>query len=118
MEKTKAAQFEGDPTKAVAGQVDVTAQAPETQRDAAAEEAAKGTFADRPEYKDYATAARDDSDYGFDTSTVDEPKVTISDGVTIPQSKVDEIRLDAEIAKKRLFCSTNKVKFQVTKLVL
>ena len=47
-----------------------------------------GTFADRPEYKDYATAARDDSDYGFDPSTVDEPQVTISDGVTIPQSKM------------------------------
>jgi len=96
MDKTVAAQFEGDLTKVEAGEVDVTAQAPETQRDAAAEEAAKGTFADRPEYKDYATAARDDSDYGFDTSTVNEPKVTISDGVTIPQSKVDEIRLDAE----------------------
>jgi len=96
MDKTVAAQMKGDPTKAVAGQVDVTAQAPETQRDDAAEKAALGTFADRPEYKDYATAARDDSDYGFDTSTVDEPQVTISDGVTIPQSKVDEIRLDAE----------------------
>ena len=96
MDKTVAAQFEGDLREAEAGQVDVTAQAPETQRDAAAEKAALGTFADRPEYKDYATAARDDSDYGFDPSTVDEPKVTISDGVTIPQSKIDEIKLDAE----------------------
>ena len=96
MDETVAAQFEGDPTKAEAEQVDDISQAGKTQRDDAAEEAAKGTFADRPEYKDYATAARDDSDYGFDTSTVDEPQVTISDGVTIPQSKVDEIRLDAE----------------------
>ena len=96
MDKTVAAQQTDPLREAEAGQVDVTAQAPETQRDAAAEEAALGTFADRPEYKDYATAARDDSDYGFDTSTVDEPQVTISDGVTIPQSKVDEIRLDAE----------------------
>ena len=96
MDATVAAQQTDPLREAEAGQVDVTAQAPETQRDAAAEEAAKGTFADRPEYKDYATAARDDSDYGFDPSTVDEPQVTISDGVTIPQSKIDEIRLDAE----------------------
>ena len=96
MDKTVAAQQTDPLREAEAGQVDVTAQAPETQRDDAAEKAALGTFADRPEYKNYATAARDDSDYGFDTSTVDEPKVTISDGVTIPQSKVDEIRLDAE----------------------
>ena len=96
MDATVAAQMKGDPTKAVAGQVGATTQAPETQRDAAAEEAAKGTFADRPEYQAYATAAKDDTDYGFDPKTVSGPKVTISKGVTIPQSKVNEIRLDAE----------------------
>ena len=93
-----------DPTKAAEGKVSRTGvagqatatEAKETGRDTAAEEAAKGKFVDRPEYEDYATAARDDSDYGFDPSTVDEPKVSIRDGVTIPQSKVDEIKLDAE----------------------
>jgi len=93
-----------DPTKAAEG--DVTSrgyafqakasEAKETKRDDAAEEAAKGKFVDRPEYEAYAEGARDDSDYGFDPSTVDEPKVTISEGMTIPQSKVDEIKLDAE----------------------
>ena len=93
-----------DPTKAAEGKVSKTGvagqatatEAKETRRDTAAEEAAKGKFVDRPEYEDYATAARDDSDYGFDPSTVDEPKVSIRDGVTIPQSKIDEIKLDAE----------------------
>ena len=97
LDPTKAAK--GDVSKepvAGGGQEAEATEAKETERDTAAEEAAKGKFVDRPEYEDYATAARDDSDYGFDPSTVDEPKVTISDGVTIPQSKVDEIKLDAE----------------------
>ena len=57
---------------------------------------ALGDAVGRPDYKDYAKGAMDDSDYGFDPSTVDEPKVTTSEGMTIPQSKVDEIKLDAE----------------------
>ncbi len=97
LDPTKAAK--GDVSKepvAGGGQEAEATEAKETERDTAAEEAAKGKFVDRPEYEDYATAARDDSDYGFDPSTVDEPKVSIRDGVTIPQSKIDEIKLDAE----------------------
>jgi hypothetical protein len=95
MDKTVAAQMKGDPTKAVAGQVDVTAQAPETQRDAAAEKAALGTFADRPEYKDYATAEVSDKTYEVDP-TISGPEVERREGVTIPQAEMDRLSAIAQ----------------------
>ena len=61
------------------------------QRDRKAEAAALGIAAGRPVAQDYATAQTDDSDYSFDTSTVSDPSVTTSEGVTISDAKVAEL---------------------------
>ena len=97
---TVAAKFDEDVTKATAGGTDgqaVASEAPKTTRDDAKETEARGTAAQRdPDLidKKYATAATDG--VAEIASVVEGPDVDTRTGVTIPQSKIDEIKLDAE----------------------
>ncbi len=66
------------------------------ERDTAAEEAAKGEAATRPKARDYAKAATTDD--RFIVGPIDGPDVDTRTGVTIPQSKIDEL---TKLAKDR-----------------
>ena len=97
---TKAAKFDEEVTKATAGGTDGGAEASKalkTERDDAKETEAKGTAVKRDPNligKEYATAATDG--VAEVVSGVEGPDVDTRTGVVIPQSKIDEIKLDAE----------------------
>ena len=92
-----------DPTKAAEGTVSQTGyasratatQADKTKRDLAAEKAALGTAADRPEYQDYATAQVSDKTYEVDP-TIRGPEVERREGVTIPRAEMDRLSAIAQ----------------------
>ena len=99
-----------DPTKAAEGKVSKepvagggkeaeASKALKTKRDDVAEEAAKGTAVKRDPNlidKEYAEGATSDDGPITVDPTIPEPDVDTRTGVTIPQSKIDEIKLDAE----------------------
>ena len=90
-------------TKAAQGEVSIIAEADQAtaatvdtaQRDKAAEEAAMGTAADRPEYQDYATAEVSDKTYEVDP-TIRGPEVERREGVTIPRAEMDRLSAIAQ----------------------
>ena len=90
LDPTKAA--EGEVTKeAVAGggQEAEATEADLTRRDTAAEEAAKGKFADRPVYTDYATAAQ--SDKRYEVVEANDPEVAKRNAQTMSQREQKDL---------------------------
>jgi hypothetical protein len=88
MDATTAAQLKKPTTTAEAGQAKA-ATVDTAQRDAAAEKAALGTAAQRPDEKDYATGVT--TDETFRVEDVEGPAVTTSEGVTISEAKIAEL---------------------------
>jgi hypothetical protein len=94
MSKTIAANSKVS-TKAEAGEASLTERAKAPDRDAAEEQEAMSIpAADRPEYKEYATAARDDTKNVVED--VEGPAVERREGITITDQERDELRKIAQ----------------------